>query len=70
MLATRRCVDPHFQVLFGIVANLLHATHASGSSAGALVAGFLAAGKHPYDMIDLIMTLDVRALIKCNNNRA
>jgi len=50
----------HFALLHAFTeADLLHVTHASGSSAGAMVAGHLAAGVHPYDVIDLIMNLDV-----------
>lgn len=53
----------HFAMLHAFTeADLLHVTHASGSSAGAMVAGHLAAGVHPYDVTELIMTLDVSSI--------
>jgi len=52
-----------FYSLFGCLfalheVNLLKVTHASGSSAGALVAGILASGKDPCDLLELIATLN------------
>jgi predicted acylesterase/phospholipase RssA len=58
------CFYSHVGFLHALAeANLLHVTHASGSSAGAMVSGFLAAGKHPFDIIDLMLSIDVSIFI-------
>lgn len=59
------CLSPGFFCFYaemGIVnalrsVNLLHVTHLSGSSAGALVASFLAAGAEPSEMVSALMSV-------------
>lgn len=48
----------HMGVLCGLEeGNALRATHVCGSSAGALVGGFLAAGLQPTEMVDKVMAI-------------